>query len=92
MKKTLFPIILFSLIIAGCAKDKSQNPFAVKKSAGAGLRLFLPMFGLIGLDYGWGLDPLSPGDAGYVPSLHERSVFKPQGEFHFTIGMNIGEL
>ncbi|MCC1485495.1 hypothetical protein [Winogradskyella immobilis] len=36
MKKTLFPIILFSLIIAGCAKDKSQNPFAVKKH-GVGL-------------------------------------------------------
>ncbi len=68
------------------------NPFQVKKSAGMGLRLFLPMFGLIGLDYGWGLDPLSPGDSGYIPSLHEKSVFRPQGEFHFTIGMNIGEL
>jgi outer membrane protein insertion porin family len=71
---------------------KDYNPFQVKKSAGFGLRLFLPMFGLIGLDYGWGLDPLSPGDAGYLPSLHDKSVFKPTGQFHFTIGMNIGEL
>ncbi len=68
------------------------NPFDVKKSAGVGVRLFLPMFGLIGLDYGWGLDPLSPGDSGYRPSLHSPGVFKPQGQFHFTIGMNIGEL
>lgn len=68
------------------------NPFEVKKSAGVGLRLFLPMFGLIGLDYGWGLDPLSPGDAGYNPTLHSPGNFSPSGQFHFTIGMNIGEL
>lgn len=68
------------------------NPFDVKKSAGFGVRLFLPMFGLIGLDYGWGLDPLSPGDSGYRAAIHSAGVFKPQGQFHFTIGMNIGEL
>lgn len=68
------------------------NPFEVKKSAGIGMRLFLPMFGLIGLDYGWGLDPLSPGDAGYSPREHDKTNFKPIGQFHFTIGMNIGEL
>jgi hypothetical protein len=50
------------------------------------------MFGLIGLDYGWGLDPLSPGDDGYRPALHAPGNFTPQGQFHFTIGMNIGEL
>jgi len=33
-----------------------------------------------------------PGDAGYVPVIHEKGLFKPSGEFHFTIGMNIGEL
>ncbi|MGB1039704.1 MAG: outer membrane protein assembly factor BamA [Flavobacteriales bacterium] len=68
------------------------NPFEVKKSAGVGLRLFLPMFGLIGLDYGWGLDPLTVGDSGYRPALHSPGNFTPQGQFHFTIGMNIGEL
>lgn len=71
---------------------KDFNPFQVKKSAGIGMRLFLPMFGLIGLDYGWGLDPLSPGDAGYSPVIHNETNFKPTGQFHFTIGMNIGEL
>ena len=67
------------------------NPFEVKKSVGVGLRLFLPMFGLIGLDYGWGLDPLTPDNSGYNAALH-GSNFTPQGQFHFTLGMNIGEL
>lgn len=32
------------------------NPFNIKRSAGLGLRVFLPMFGLIGFDYGVGWD------------------------------------
>lgn len=32
------------------------NPFDVKRSAGFGVRVFLPMFGLLGFDYGWGFD------------------------------------
>ncbi len=32
-------------------------PFSLKRSSGVGLRVFLPMFGLLGLDYGWRLDP-----------------------------------
>jgi outer membrane protein insertion porin family len=32
------------------------NPFDVQRSAGFGLRVFLPMFGLLGFDYGWGFD------------------------------------
>lgn len=32
------------------------NPFQVQRSAGFGMRVFLPMFGLLGFDYGWGLD------------------------------------
>lgn len=51
------------------------DPFRVKKSAGVGVRIFLPMFGLLGLDYGWPLDKTSK-----------------QGQFVFTIGMNLGEL
>ncbi len=67
------------------------NPFQVKRGAGVGLKLFLPMFGLIGLDYGWAFDPLSPGDRGYTPLIH-NSNYKPVGRFNFTLGMNIGEL
>ncbi|MBL7836703.1 MAG: hypothetical protein JNM67_04245, partial [Bacteroidetes bacterium] len=46
------------------------------RSAGAGVRLFLPMFGLLGLDYAYGFDwkTLSPG-----------LTTKP-GQFHFFIG------
>lgn len=37
-------------------------PFSIKRSTGVGLRVFLPMFGLLGLDYGWRLDP-QPDDS-----------------------------
>ncbi len=32
------------------------NPFSLKRSAGVGVRLFLPMFGLMGVDWGYGFD------------------------------------
>lgn len=35
---------------------RSFNPFDIKRSAGVGLRVFLPMFGLLGFDYGFGFD------------------------------------
>lgn len=39
---------------------KSYNPFAMKRSAGVGLRVFMPAFGLLGFDLGYGFDTL-PG-------------------------------
>jgi len=33
------------------------NPLAIKRSAGVGVRAFLPMFGLLGVDWGYGFDP-----------------------------------
>jgi len=41
------------------------NPFDLKRSAGFGARVFLPMFGLLGFDYGWGFDKQITGDQGY---------------------------
>lgn len=35
------------------------TPFDVQRSFGAGVRVFLPMFGLLGFDYGIGLDPIN---------------------------------
>ena len=32
------------------------NPFQVKRSAGLGLRLFMPQFGMLGIDFGYGFD------------------------------------
>ena len=50
------------------------NPFIVKRTAGVGLRIMLPMVGMMGLDYGWGLDDVigSPNANG--------------GQFHFSMG------
>lgn len=61
---------------------KQYNPFQVKRSAGFGLRVFLPMFGLLGVDYGWGFDNV-PGNPG---------VGNGKGQFHFTIGGQLGEM
>ncbi|MEZ4738804.1 MAG: outer membrane protein assembly factor BamA [Flavobacteriales bacterium] len=56
------------------------DPFKLYRSAGFGLRLFLPMFGPMGLDYGWRLD-----DVPYLPNM-------AKSQFHFTIGIDLGEL
>jgi outer membrane protein insertion porin family len=39
---------------------KDYNPFDLNRSAGAGLRVFMPAFGLLGIDFGYGFDAL-PG-------------------------------
>lgn len=45
---------------------KDFEPFNLYRSAGVGLRVFLPMFGLLGIDWGYGFDkvPGRPGAAG----------------------------
>jgi outer membrane protein insertion porin family len=68
---------------------KKYNPFEVKRSAGVGIRIFLPMFGLMGLDYGWGFDQYDQGSQGYGTQTLQNIR---KGQFHFTIGMNLGEL
>lgn len=69
------------------------NPFNVKRSAGVGIRVFLPMFGMLGLDYGFGFDTLDPHSNGFGGesdnSIQQKGYF---GKFNFTIGMNLGEL
>ena len=40
---------------------KDYNPFKLRRSVGLGMRFFLPMFGLLGFDYGIGLDRFTPG-------------------------------
>jgi outer membrane protein insertion porin family len=56
------------------------NPFSVYRAAGPGVRIFLPMFGLLGFDYGWRFDD--------VPS----DLSMARSQFIFTIGANLGEL
>jgi outer membrane protein insertion porin family len=75
-------IYALSFVEAGntWANVRDLNPFNVRRSAGVGLRIFLPMFGLLGLDYGWRMD-----DIPEAPNM-------ARGQFHFSIGMNLGEL
>ena len=51
---------------------KDFSPFNLKRSAGAGVRIFLPMVGLMGIDWGYGFD----------------KVFGRRGgsHFHFILG------
>lgn len=72
---------------------RTFNPFNVKRSVGAGVRIFLPMFGMLGLDYGWGFDKLDKHSAGYGGAI-DQSIDKKGyfPKFTFTIGMNLGEL
>ena len=42
---------------------KDYNPFKLRRSVGLGMRFFLPMFGLLGFDYGIGLDRFTPNGA-----------------------------
>ena len=61
-----------------CFSDiKDYNPFNLKRSAGVGVRLFLPMFGLMGIDWGWGFDPIN-GSNQYGGS-----------QFHFVLGQEL---
>ena len=52
----------------------SFNPFYIKRSAGVGLRAFLPMFGLLGVDWGYGFDE--------IPGMPDANG----SQFHFVIG------
>jgi outer membrane protein insertion porin family len=38
---------------------KTYNPFDLSRSAGVGLRVFMPAFGLLGIDFGHGFDASS---------------------------------
>ncbi len=43
---------------------EDYNPFDLKRSAGVGVRAYLPMFGLLGFDFGYGWDNLTKINAG----------------------------
>lgn len=53
---------------------ENYNPFELKRSAGLGLRIFMPAFGLLGIDFAHGFDPL--------PGQFEKSGWQT----HFVIG------
>ena len=53
----------------------SFNPFKLKRSAGFGVRLFLPIVGMLGIDWGYGFDK--------PYGSNKRSG----GQIHYMIGM-----
>lgn len=69
-------IYAMSFLEAGAAYDdfKRFDPFKIQRSAGFGLRVFMPAFGLLGIDFAHGFDPV-PGD-----------VNKSGWQTHFIIG------
>jgi outer membrane protein insertion porin family len=72
-------IYLLTFLEAGKAwyELKEYNPFKMHRSAGVGIRANLPMFGLLGVDWGYGFDPVD--DPIRYPDASK-------GQFHFTIG------
>ena len=52
----------------------NYNPFELKKSTGLGIRIFMPMFGLLGLDFAYGFDSSN------------NSIEKSGWQTHFIIG------
>ncbi|UJH90884.1 outer membrane protein assembly factor BamA [Antarcticibacterium sp. 1MA-6-2] len=74
--KPMASIYALAFVEGGATFDnfRDYNPFLLNRSAGAGLRIFMPQFGLLGIDFGYGFDPV-PGSVG------------PNGwETHFIIG------
>lgn len=59
-------------------KFSEFNPFNVKRSVGVGARIFLPIFGLLGIDYGYGFDA--------IPGNSQAN----KGQFHFSIAQQLG--
>ncbi|MBP3455509.1 MAG: outer membrane protein assembly factor BamA [Alistipes sp.] len=53
---------------------KEFSPFKIKRAAGVGVRLYLPVVGMLGIDWGWGFD------APYGSTTRSGS------QFHFTMG------
>ncbi|MFI3259365.1 MAG: outer membrane protein assembly factor BamA [Rikenellaceae bacterium] len=58
----------------GFSSWREFSPFNIKRSAGVGVRLYLPIVGLLGFDYGYGFDPAS------------GSSKKSGSQFHFVMG------
>jgi len=60
---------------------QDYNPFNLARSTGAGVRVFLPMFGLLGFDYGFGFDR---DKFGLVPT--GNNIFSKYGQFRIVLG------
>ena len=60
------------------AQSKDFNPFKMKRSAGLGVRIFLPMVGLMGIDWAYGFDNVYTSASG--------AEKRGGSNFHFILG------
>ena len=69
-------IYVLGFLEGGNAFDswKSFSPFKIKRAAGFGVRLYLPVVGMLGIDWGYGFDPPA------------NSTKKSGSQFHFVMG------
>jgi outer membrane protein insertion porin family len=61
---------------------KNYNPFNLKRSVGVGARVFLPMLGMIGIDWGYGFDQ-------FYDQYGNLSDKPSAGQFHFVLGQDL---
>ena len=71
-------VLAFAEAGKGWLDNRKYNPFDMYKSAGLGVRVYLPMFGLLGFDWGYGFDP--------VPGLTTTAW---GSHFHISINQSI---
>lgn len=71
-------ILAFAEAGKGWIDKREYNPFNLYKSAGLGVRVYLPMFGLLGFDWGYGFDEI-PG----------RTHGPSGSKFHISINQSI---
>lgn len=71
-------IYALTFLEAGNCYDSIKNfkPFDLKRTAGFGVRIFLPMFGMMGIDWGYGFDKDATGK-------------KSGSQFHFVLGQEL---
>lgn len=74
--KSSASIFVLTFLEAGSSYPtfKDYNPFDLNRSAGIGVRVFMPAFGMLGFDYGYGFDAL--------PGQSKANGWEP----HFIIG------
>jgi len=82
-----YPVMLGNTTIYGLgfleggnawARARDFNPFKMKRSAGLGVRIYLPMVGLMGIDWAYGFDNVYTNQSG--------AMSKGGSNFHFILG------
>ncbi len=73
-------VFALSFLEAGNGFDdfKDYSPFNLKRSAGVGVRIFMPAFGLLGIDFGYGFDSSNISNTGQASGWQTHFVIGQQ--------------